>query len=39
MTNGGINTVAQAVTDAATTIGWTVDVYDGQASAQGAATP
>ncbi len=35
MTNGGINTVAQAVTDAATTIGWTVDVYDGQASAQG----
>jgi ribose transport system substrate-binding protein len=35
MTNGGINTVAQAVTEAATTIGWTVDVYDGQASAQG----
>lgn len=35
LTNGGINAVAQGVQEAAEVIGWTVDVLDGQASAQG----
>lgn len=35
LTNGGINTVSQGVTEAAAVIGWTVDVYDGKATAQG----
>ncbi|WP_336632541.1 MULTISPECIES: substrate-binding domain-containing protein [unclassified Microbacterium] len=35
LTNGGINTVAEGVQEAATAIGWTVDSYDGKATAQG----
>ncbi|HTL41035.1 MAG TPA: substrate-binding domain-containing protein [Pseudolysinimonas sp.] len=35
LTNGGINAVAQGVEEAAAVIGWTVDVYDGKATAQG----
>lgn len=35
LTNGGINTVAQGVEEAAKVIGWTVDSYDGKATAQG----
>src|SRR3954468_15137228 len=35
LTNGGINAVAQGVQEAAGVIGWTVDVYDGKATAQG----
>jgi len=35
LTNGGINAVAQGVEEAAGVIGWTVDVYDGKATAQG----
>ncbi|RXZ67150.1 substrate-binding domain-containing protein [Agromyces albus] len=35
LTNGGINTVAEGVTEAAAVIGWTVDSYDGKATAQG----
>ncbi|MCL2463472.1 MAG: substrate-binding domain-containing protein [Micrococcales bacterium] len=37
MTNGGINTVATHLQQAATIIDWTIDVYDGQASVQGRA--
>lgn len=35
LTNGGINAVAQGVQEAAGVMGWTVDVLDGRASAQG----
>ncbi|WP_194164867.1 substrate-binding domain-containing protein [Pseudactinotalea sp. HY160] len=35
LTNGGINTVYSGVQEAAEAIGWVVDSYDGQASAQG----
>ncbi|MEG2386280.1 MAG: substrate-binding domain-containing protein [Aurantimicrobium sp.] len=35
LTNGGVNTVSTGVQEAATAIGWTVDVYDGKATAQG----
>jgi len=35
LTNGGINTVLTGVQEAAKVIGWTVDVYDGKATAQG----
>lgn len=35
LTNGGVNTVSQGVVEAAETIGWTVDIYDGKATAQG----
>ncbi len=35
LSNGGINAVATGVQEAAKAIGWTVNVYDGQASAQG----
>lgn len=35
LTNGGINAVAQGVEEAAGVIGWTVNVYDGKATAQG----
>lgn len=35
LTNGGVNAVAQGVEEAAGVIGWTVDVYDGKATAQG----
>jgi ribose transport system substrate-binding protein len=35
LTNGGVNAVAQGLKEAAAVIGWTVQVYDGQASAQG----
>jgi ribose transport system substrate-binding protein len=35
LTNGGVNAVAQGVQEAAAVIGWTVDVYDGKATAQG----
>jgi ribose transport system substrate-binding protein len=35
LTNGGVNAVSQGVQEAAKVIGWTVDVYDGKASAQG----
>ena len=35
LTNGGINAVSQGVAEAAAVIGWTVDVYDGKATAQG----
>lgn len=35
LTNGGINTVAKGVQEAAKAIGWIVDEYDGKASAQG----
>lgn len=35
LTNGGINTVGEGVTEAAAAIGWSVDSYDGKASAQG----
>lgn len=35
LTNGGINTVAEGITEAAGVIGWTVDQYDGKATAQG----
>ncbi len=35
LTNGGVNTVSQAVTQAATAIGWRVTVIDGKGNAQG----
>lgn len=35
LTNGGVNAVATGLEEAAAVIGWTVDVYDGKASAQG----
>lgn len=35
LTNGGINTVATGVEEAAAAIGWSVDSYDGKATAQG----
>jgi ribose transport system substrate-binding protein len=35
LTNGGVNAVAQGVQEAAAVIGWTVDIYDGKATAQG----
>jgi ribose transport system substrate-binding protein len=35
LTNGGINAVSKGVEEAAAVIGWTVDVYDGKATAQG----
>ncbi len=35
LTNGGITAVAAGVEEAATAIGWTVDVLDGKATAQG----
>lgn len=35
LSNGGINTVAEGVEEAAAVIGWTVNVYDGKATAQG----
>lgn len=35
LTNGGVNTVAEGVKEAATVIGWKVNVYDGKATAQG----
>ena len=35
LTNGGVNTVLSGVQEAAKKIGWTVDVYDGKATAQG----
>jgi ribose transport system substrate-binding protein len=35
LTNGGVNTVSQGVVEGATAIGWTVDIYDGKATAQG----
>lgn len=37
LTNGGINTVLTGVEEAADAIGWTVDSYDGKATAQGRA--
>lgn len=37
MTNGGVNAIATHLKEAAAVMGWTVDVYDGQASAQGRA--
>ena len=37
MTNGGVNSIATHLKEAAAIMGWTVDVYDGQASAQGRA--
>jgi ribose transport system substrate-binding protein len=35
LTNGGVNTVSKAVTEAGAAIGWKVDVIDGKGSAQG----
>jgi ribose transport system substrate-binding protein len=35
LTNGGVNAVSSGVTEAAAAIGWTVDIYDGKATAQG----
>lgn len=35
LTNGGVNAVATGLKEAAAVMGWTVNVYDGQASAQG----
>ncbi len=35
LTNGGVNAVAVGLQEAAAVMGWTVDVYDGKASAQG----
>jgi ribose transport system substrate-binding protein len=35
LTNGGVNTVSTGVQEAAAAIGWTVDIYDGKATAQG----
>ena len=35
LTNGGVNTVSQGVVEGAEAIGWTVDIYDGKATAQG----
>lgn len=35
LTNGGVNTVSRAVTEAAAAIGWQVTVLDGKGSAQG----
>lgn len=35
LTNGGVNTVGQAVAEAANAIGWQVTVLDGKGSAQG----
>jgi ribose transport system substrate-binding protein len=35
LTNGGVNTVAKAVTEAGAAIGWKVNVIDGKGSAQG----
>lgn len=35
LTNGGINTVGEGVQEAAAAIGWTIDSYDGKATAQG----
>ncbi|MET8759989.1 substrate-binding domain-containing protein [Lentzea sp. NPDC004782] len=37
LTNGGINTVSQGVTEAAAAIGWQVVLFDGKGSAQGRA--
>lgn len=35
LTNGGVNAVATGMEEAAAVMGWTVNVYDGKASAQG----
>ncbi len=35
LSNGGVNATAAAVEEAAAVIGWTVDVFDGQANPQG----
>lgn len=35
LTNGGVNAVATGLKEAAAVMGWTVNVYDGQATAQG----
>ncbi len=35
LTNGGVNAVAQGVQEAVDVIGWTLDIYDGKATAQG----
>ncbi|CAN5164642.1 substrate-binding domain-containing protein [soil metagenome] len=35
LTNGGVNAVATGLQEAAKVMGWTVNVYDGKASAQG----
>ncbi|PPI56833.1 substrate-binding domain-containing protein [Rathayibacter toxicus] len=35
LTNGGVNAVASGVREAAPVIGWTIDIYDGKATAQG----
>lgn len=35
LTNGGVNAIAVGLKEAAAVMGWTVNVYDGQASAQG----
>lgn len=35
LTNGGINTVQKGVLEAAQTIGWAIDAYDGKGTAQG----
>jgi ribose transport system substrate-binding protein len=35
LTNGGVNTVAEGVKEAAAVIGWKDNVYDGKATAQG----
>jgi len=35
LTNGGVNTVSQGVKEAAKVMGWSVNVYDGKATAQG----
>lgn len=35
LTNGGVNAVSTGVAEAASVIGWTVDIYDGKATAQG----
>ncbi|MGW4210525.1 substrate-binding domain-containing protein [Lentzea sp. NPDC004789] len=37
LTNGGVNTVSQGVTEAAAAIGWQVVLFDGKGSAQGRA--
>lgn len=37
LTNGGVNTVSQGVTEAAAAIGWQVAQFDGKGSAQGRA--
>ncbi|MDN4641488.1 substrate-binding domain-containing protein [Agreia sp. PsM10] len=38
LTNGGVNAIATGLQEAAAVMGWTVDVYDGKASAQGRTT-